>query len=234
MQAVYQNLAERLLKQYDILQENRSGQRLLIAIAGPPGSGKTTSTIQVASILNAERVQNSPLAVVVSMDGYHYPRAYLDTLPNREEAYIRRGAPWTFDAAAVVSLVKRCRLDQEEVHVPTFDHAVKDPVPNGLLIQKSARIIIFEGNYLLGDEPPWSEIRSLVDGCWLFTVDEEVARQRVARRHVASGIETNMADALARVDANDTLNGRYIIQHSKTAADITIESVEEANQAQTK
>jgi pantothenate kinase len=111
--------------------------------------------------------------------------------------------------------------------VPTFDHTVKDLVPNGLFIPATVRIIIFEGNYLLVDEAPWSEIKSLVDGCWLFTVDEAVVWQRVAKRHVSAGIETNMRDALARVDGNDTLNGRYIMLHSWKAAAVTIESMED-------
>lgn len=227
MQAVYHKLADHLLEQYDALEAKESGSRLLIAIAGPPGSGKTTSTNQIAAIVNAQRKRNAPLAVVISMDGYHYPRTYLDALPNREEAYLRRGAPWTFDAPSVVALVRSFRVPKEDIDVPTFDHAAKDPVPNGLLVPSTARIILFEGNYLLVDETPWSEIRSLVDERWLFTVDEEAARQRVAKRHVASGIETNMTDALARVDENDTLNGRYIMQHSRKVADITIESVED-------
>ena len=172
-----------------------------------------------------QRSQAAPLAAVVSMDGYHHPRAYPDSLPNLEEAYIRRGAPWTFDAAAVVALVESCRVHGGDVLVPTFDHAVKDPVANGLLVPSTARIILFDGNYLLVDDTPWSEIKSLVDRCWLLTVDEQVARQRVARRHVASGIETSMVDALARVDRNDTLNGRYTMEHSWKAADLTIDSI---------
>jgi len=108
MQAVYHKLGTSLLEHYDALEAKKPGSRLLIAVAGPPGSGKTTSMTQVATIVNAQRPQNSPLTLVVSMDGYHYPRAYLDTLPNREEAYIRRGALWTFNAAAIVTLVRRC------------------------------------------------------------------------------------------------------------------------------
>jgi hypothetical protein len=41
----------------------------------------------------------------------------------------------------------------------------------------------------------------------------------------------NKRDTLARVDRNDTLNGRYIIQHSRKAADITIESVDDLDLA---
>jgi pantothenate kinase len=231
MQAVYQKLAERLLKQYDALEVKEPGSRLLIAIAGPPGSGKTTSATHIVAIVNSQRKDIASLAVVISMDGYHYPRAYLDTLPNREEAYLRRGAPWTFDAAAVAALVKSCRVYKEDIYVPTFDHAAKDPVPNGLLVPSTTKIIIFEGNYLLVDETPWAEIKSLVDECWLFTIDEEAARERVAKRHVASGIEMNMRDALARVDGNDTLNARYIIQRSGKAADLTIENVDDLDLA---
>ena len=45
MQAVYHKLADNLLKKYDALEAKEPELRLLIAIAGPPGSGETISTI---------------------------------------------------------------------------------------------------------------------------------------------------------------------------------------------
>ena len=230
MEAVHQSLSDTAIAQYQTLNATNPNSRLLIALAGPPGSGKTTSAIAIAALINSKLKSTSTtiMAMVVSMDGYHYPRSYLDKLPNREEAYIRRGAPWTFDAVAIVDLIRRCRSNNRgDIYAPTFDHATKDPLENGLHIPASVAILLFEGNYLLVDEQPWCEIKSIVDSCWLVTVNEEVARQRVARRHVAAGIESDMASALARVDRNDILNGRYILEHSTVAADITFETINE-------
>jgi len=226
MEAIYQSLAETAITQYEALK-NRSTEvspRLLIAVAGPPGSGKTTSTTAIAALVNAKT--SSSIATVVSMDGFHWPRSYLDKLPNREEAYIRRGAPWTFDAESIVALIHQLRTTDAGTYAPTFDHAAKDPVANGLLVPAMSKIVFLEGNYLLVDENPWCKVKELVDMCWLVTVDQEVARLRVARRHVAAGIEKDMESALKRVDRNDTLNGVYIMEHSRASADVLVESID--------
>lgn len=209
------------------LQDQSGGRRILIALAGPPGSGKTTSAHAIAARLNALHPARAGHAVVASMDGFHYPRSYLDTLPNREEAYIRRGAPWTFDAEKIVKFIASCRHDEAVITAPTFDHALKDPVDGGLAIPPETRVVIFEGNYLLVNEEPWGKVKGLVDQTWLVTVDAEEARQRVARRHVDAGIEPDLVAALRRVDANDALNGVYIMQHSLGRANVVIESIDE-------
>jgi pantothenate kinase len=226
MEAIYQSLAETAITQYEALKIRSAevSPRLLIAVAGPPGSGKTTSTTAIAALINAKT--SSSIATVVSMDGFHWPRSYLDKLANREEAYIRRGAPWTFDAESIVALVHQLRTADADVCAPTFDHAAKDPVANGLLVPAMSKIVFLEGNYLLVDENPWCKVKELVDMCWLVTVDQDVARLRVASRHVAAGIEKDMENALGRVDRNDTLNGLYIMEHSRASADVLIESID--------
>lgn len=59
---------------------------------------------------------------------YHFYRRELDALPDPAEAHRRRGAPWTFDAAAFVAAVRAARAGSR-VSVPSFDHAAGDPVP---------------------------------------------------------------------------------------------------------
>ena len=44
--------------------------------------------------------------------------------------------------------------------VPSFDHAVKDPVADQIRISSSAELVIVEGNYLLLDEEPWRRLWS--------------------------------------------------------------------------
>lgn len=84
--------------------QSHAKRRYLVAIAGVPGSGKTTTAEAVARNLNL--TAGAGTATLLSMDGFHLPRAMLDTLPNREEAYVRRGAPWTFDVARFIAFIR--------------------------------------------------------------------------------------------------------------------------------
>ncbi|KAL4866025.1 hypothetical protein BDV12DRAFT_210752 [Aspergillus spectabilis] len=209
--------------------------RYLIAIAGAPGSGKTTLATALAAQLNTSpeftlshnaQGQTRGKAIVLSMDGFHLARSTLDKLPpqQREEAYIRRGAPWTFDITAFLQFLRTLRswadttplptspsptpqYGNEILYAPTFSHATKDPLPNSLAITPDASIIIIEGNYLLLDEDEWRNISGLVDYRVFVDVDLGIARERLARRHVEAGIESCLEDGYARVDANDGING---------------------------
>lgn len=46
--------------------------------------------------------------------------------------------------------------------LPSFDHAIQDPVENDICVLSSLEVIIFEGNYVLLDDDPWSRIADLV------------------------------------------------------------------------
>ncbi|KAI1763503.1 hypothetical protein GGR53DRAFT_520942 [Hypoxylon sp. FL1150] len=213
MESTYQSLVNRVLAKWDELNAashtdtSSSPSRLLIALAGAPGSGKTTIALQVLKRINA--LAEHPKTNVISADGFHLSLATLRALPNATEAIARRGVAWTFDGAGIVALVRKLRnaAGRETVLAPTFDHAIKDPVEGGLTIDKDVEICIIEGNYLLCEEEPWREIAELVDDRWLVSVDPQLARKRVAARHLAAGIETTMDAALKRTDENDLVNG---------------------------
>lgn len=200
--------------------------RLIIAIAGPPGSGKTTIANQVANIINSS--PKSPKTIVISADGFHLPLATLRKLPNASEALARRGAPWTFDGHAAVSFIRKLKSNSHRqlVFAPTFDHAIKDPIADGLSIEADVDVCILEGNYLLCDEPPWDEIAGLVDDKWFVHVEPDLACMRVASRHLAAGIETTMEGAVNRAKTNDLVNGEFIISKSRGRYDVMIESIE--------
>lgn len=220
-------LAARAIEKFKSLQDrSHTPQRLIIALAGVPGSGKTTMAKHVASIITSEQAKRKgPSIVVISMDGFHLKRDELDRMPNREEAYVRRGAPWTFDAKGVVALVRQCRNGiNTTIFAPSFDHAAKDPIENGITIPAGTEIVLLEGLYLLLDTDPWVEIADVVDERWYIEVDPEIAKERVAARHVAAGIEPNIRSGRRRVEANDEINGRFIVEHSLTR-DIVIPSL---------
>ena len=71
-------------------------------------------------------------------------------MDNPEEAKLRRGAHWTFDAHAFLSAIHRLRLNSDDtIHLPSYDHNIRDPVQNDIHVNKHSQIIIIEGNYLL-------------------------------------------------------------------------------------
>lgn len=234
MDATYQELATRVIELWKSRSEAppscsaaaAATERIIIGLAGSPGSGKSTLAYKVASLIQS--LPSGPKVAVVSLDGFHLTRAELGALPNATEAFARRGAPWTFDAAAAAKLVQRLKttFGSEDVLVPTFDHAIKDPVPGGLLVEKDAEVCIVEGNYVLSDQGAWASIAELLDERWL-DVNPAVVRSRVAKRHVASGIEPTMEQALARADYNDMPNGRLVIESSRGRYDQLIPSIEE-------
>ncbi|CAG9990036.1 unnamed protein product [Clonostachys byssicola] len=227
MKGTYQQLAARICDKWQDAKAKGQG-RLIIALAGPPGSGKSTIAEEVVALV--EKSPDGPSIKLIPADGFHLPLSVLRSLPNAKEALERRGAHWTFDAVATVDLVRclRNNTGRTQVLAPTFDHAVKDPVLDSLVVDIDTEVCIIEGNYVLVDEAPWSEISSLVDDRWLVTVDKEVARQRVASRHLKAGIESTLHDTLLRVDNNDSLNGEYIMEHSLGKQDLLVESIEEA------
>ncbi|CAG8547532.1 12828_t:CDS:2 [Rhizophagus irregularis] len=179
MESTYSTLAKYLTEKISNLSlENR----FLIAIAGIPGSGKTTLAKNLEGYVN--NFVGKQVAISVSMDGYHYPRKILDTFPNVEEAYSRRGAHWTFDA---------------------------------------------EGLYLHLKEPQiWKSIAVQMNELWFLQVDREIARKRIIKRHIESGISNDEEAAVYRADNNDFLNADYILENSiiptKTINSIEIDS----------
>lgn len=165
------------------------------------------------------------------MDGYHLTRAQLAAMPNAEEATYRRGAPFTFDAAAYLKLVKNLRKPIEPgsrtIWAPSFDHNIKDPVENDISIPRTARIVIVEGLYTAlcyppsktddsstdAEPSPWTEACELFDEIWLISVSIPVATERVAKRNFKAGLSPSLEAALKRTVENDMVNAREILDN---------------------
>lgn len=179
----------------------------------------------------------SQVAIFLPMDGYHLTRAQLSAMPDPSTAHARRGAAFTFDAPAFLELVQKLREplcpETSSVYAPSFDHAAKDPVPRDIAIPPSARIIIFEGNYLsLGTGAlEWKQAAELMDELWFVEVSESVARERLIARHVASGIAKDEKEAAARADGNDLVNGREIVDGRMDVDEVIVSKQDEKWQA---
>ena len=150
------------------------------------------------------------------MDGYHLTRAQLSAMPDPTTAHARRGAAFTFDSTAFLHLVQRLREplcpETATFYAPSFDHAVKDPVADDIAIHPTARVVVFEGNYLSLGQGDWAVAAKLMDELWFVEVDFAVARERLVARHVKAGIAKNEEEARKRADENDLVNGKEIVE----------------------
>lgn len=217
----------------------------MIAIAGLPGSGKTTVASSVVKRLNEchhkewqSKHPNSPgtapydpdIAYYVPLDGYHLTRAQLAAMPDPEEAAYRRGAPFTFDGEKYFDLVQRLRErilpETTTIYAPSFDHAMKDPVENDIAIPPTARVVIFEGLYVALDEEPWRKAAKLMDELWFVDVAMETAIERLVYRHVVAGLSPDAQHARTRVMASDMQNGQHILDHRLEVHEM-IQSIED-------
>ncbi len=177
----------------DAIREQDRGQgRVLVGIAGPPGGGKSTLATKIATRLG-------PDAAVLPMDGYHLDNATLVEMGLLD----RKGAPDTFDSADFVQLVQSLR-HKDNVSYATFDRDQDRTVPEGGKIQSNTRIVLIEGNYLLLQSPPWSELRSLFDLSVFLDVPKETLKSRLVRRWHAHGLTASEAEA--RAEQNDMKN----------------------------
>ena len=165
---------------------SRKTGRYLLGITGPPGSGKSTLADQLSY-------------PVVTMDGFHLPNAELDARGLRS----RKGAPATFDADAFIALARRLR-DPVQLKVPRYSRELHEPVADALTIPADNQIVIVEGNYLLLDQPPWDQVRGLLDEVWYLDVPLETCMERVRRRHIGGGLSAE--GAAVKIETNDRPN----------------------------
>lgn len=221
MDEMYDALAERLIKKLDTqYSSGGNGPQFLVGVAGVPGAGKSTVASEVCKKLN--KLAGNSVAVVVPMDGYHLTRAQLDQLSDPEYAHLRRGSYWTFDEKAFVDMVKKLR-SKGSVSVPSFDHAVGDPVPGAIQVSTATPVVILEGNYLLLEYFPWCELRALFDEIWYVDCDIDEAMERVEKRHIGTGMAPVMA--ALKVKSNDRINAELISSMSALRADVRVPSI---------
>jgi pantothenate kinase len=183
--------------------------RLIVAIAGPPGAGKSTLVEALLPLLPEGS------AAIVPMDGFHYDNAILEARGLRP----RKGAPESFDFDGLRHLLERLKRGDAEIAVPIFDRVADLSRAGASIIAADTRFILVEGNYLLLDESPWYGLGPLFD----HTVWIDVPRQELERRLVQRWLDHDHSQeaALARARSNDLPNADRI-SANRRQADTTI------------
>lgn len=194
-----------------VVNLHKKGSRTIISIAGAPGSGKTTLAHRIVEELNTKYK-----AIVLGQDGYHLYRHELAAMKDPVTAFERRGAPFTYNVEKFVQLVKSLKKRQNEtITAPTFDHKLKDPTENAIVIGPEIEFVILEGNYVSLPDAGWNSIEDYVDETWYIETPADLVRARIIKRHLEAGIAQTEEEATQRADGSDLQNARYIAQNSK-------------------
>ena len=139
-----------------VLEARGDQCRFLVAIAGPPASGKSTLSKALSNYLNEIIDLRS---VVVPMDGFHLDNDCLKDL----KLLHRKGAPETFDFDSFFRLLRRLEISDQPIYYPIFDRALDKVIAGRSAVYPRDQVILVEGNYLLLDEQPWSQLNLLFD-----------------------------------------------------------------------
>jgi len=200
----------------EIMRVGDFERRSLVAVAGPPASGKSTLALEVVQALNKAMPQAHPFAAVLPMDGYHLDN---ETLIARK-LLDRKGAPQTFDAAGFVRDLKTLRTTETEMRFPEFDRARDRSIPDAIRIHPKTPVVVVEGNYLLLSVAPWAELHELFSTTVFVSPPREVLKERLVRRWIAHGLDKEAA--LRRAQQNDLPNADCVLNNS-LPADIYLE-----------
>lgn len=187
-----------------ILAQPPTPYRRLVAVTGPPASGKST----LAAALAARLTTQGEAAEVVPMDGFHLD----DRLLQIDGTQNRKGAPNTFDAHGFVRLIQALQAP-EPVIFPVFDRTREIAIAGAGRVPAKCRTVIVEGNYLLLKTPPWNSLHDL----WTFSIALHPPIDLLIERLKGRWDEHGKADAQAWIDGNDVPNIKTVLSTSATA-----------------
>jgi pantothenate kinase len=196
-----------------VLARAGTSKRFMVAIAGPPGAGKSTLAERLHELLTGR----GETAAVLPMDGFHIDNAVLV-----ERGWIaRKGAPHTFDVRGLKDVITAVRSADVEVLVPVFDRSRELAIASARAISPSDRFILVEGNYLLLDEKPWSDLSSLFDLAIFIAPSSETLEHRLRQRWKYYGLSDEAIDE--KLNGNDLPNARLVLGASRQADILVIE-----------
>ncbi len=142
------------------------------------------------------------------MDGFHLE----NTVLNDKKIIERKGSPETFDVEGLESLIKRAKTQTSDfIYAPFFNRELDSSIGSAIEISKDIKYILVEGNYLLLDEKPWSDLNTLFDYKIFLDVDEETTIKRLTERWLDLGLDKDQT--LKKVFGNDMRNFKKVSEN---------------------
>ena len=192
-----------------ILIKQATSQRKIVAVAGPPGVGKTTTVENLCELVNC---QYPGMCSILPMDGYHFDNIYLE-----EMAWLaRKGAPHTFDVGGFAHMLSRLQVNKEkQIAVPVFDRSIEIARAGARMIPQSVNIVLTEGNYLLLRESPWVLLAVYFDTTVMLKASRNTIEQRLRDRWIKNGLSND--EISSKLNGNDMPNVETVITLSNNA-----------------
>ncbi len=209
--ATVENLFLPLLSKLTQLQ-NEKGKRVIMFLAAPPATGKSTLTLFLEKLSR----ENKELTQAIGLDGFHYHADYIKShsiLRNGQEIPMSevKGCPETFDTEKLHA--KLSALQNQNVLWPIYDRKLHDVVED---VQKvTGDIILLEGNWLLLKDEAWQDMRSFADYTLLISASPNLLKHRLIARKMQGGLSE--ADATAFYEKSDSVNVERTLQDSEKA-----------------
>ncbi len=194
-------------KLLSLIRNLPTDKRSLIAIAGPPASGKTSLANWLVEEFNQTSLYK---AQALYMDGFHYDNLLL----NEMNLLPRKGSPNTFDVRGLENTLERIvSSPTEDVIVPVFDRGLEIARAGASLIAKDVNLLIVEGNYILCGKPPWNRLNEYFDLKILIKIPGSVLKKRLYKRWEYYGLDD--ASIQFKIYENDLPNGEFVMEHSQ-------------------
>ena len=188
----------------------------IVAIAGPPASGKSTLAQKLTDDLRGSGLS----AAFCPMDGFHKTNAQLDAEGLRSV----KGRIDTFDGAAFAEAVARLSA-RHTFWWPRYSRHTHDPVPEGTGIDGTESVYVIEGNYILMPQEPWTSAATHFDLSIFLDAPDSLLIERMIPRHERSG--RSIAEAKNKI-ADADLPNAAIVRSSRGRADILFQDAVDA------
>ena len=180
--------------------------RYLIALSGPPASGKSTISENLVKDLRAKGYNSS----ILQMDGFHYD----DLILKEKKLLSKKGAPETFDVMGLINFVSRLH-NEDEVVIPIFDRSLELSRSSAVIISKNTKVIIVEGNYVLLNSYPWSELHKFFNTTVMKNCEKKILDKWLIERWRNFNLPKEEIDE--KVYKNDLPNGVNVLKNSIAA-----------------
>ena len=183
--------------------DNDDKNRYFIALSGPPASGKSTISQKLANDLSSKEYNSS----ILQMDGFHYD----DVILKEKKLLLKKGAPETFDVMGLINFVSRLQKE-DEVVIPIFDRSLELSRSSAVIISKSTKVIIVEGNYILLNSYPWCELHKFFNTTVMINCEKKILEKRLIERWKNFNLPKEEIDE--KVYKNDLPNGVNVLKNS--------------------
>jgi pantothenate kinase len=201
-------------------------KRYLVAIAGPPGAGKSIFAEQLHFMIDRGVFHKDAHSIALPMDGFHFSNVYLKNhrrrLPDGTEIRLSevKGQPDTIDVWRFRRHLQALIDRPEYVTWPAYSRYVHDVVPDKYVIHMSINLIFVEGNYLMVNRGPFVGIPEMFDLRIYVDAPAPKIMAALVDRHIQSGKTLEEAkDWVKRID----LPNARLAESSRHQADVIIE-----------